>query len=242
MSKVLIRNANGITAEYLLDRERITIGRKAHNDIRLSDSSVSGDHAAIIAIGNDFFLEDLDSTNGTRVNRKPVKKCLLRDGDEIRIARHVLVFSQEAKPQNAPDDTVRDFRAAPAAPAARETTEMQDVTELQPFTTMLGQLPTEAVKPVPEAVTAPTRTGAIQILIGPGSGRSLELTKPITTLGKPGVQVAAISRRGGGYYFSFVEGTELPLVNGIPAGVPPAPLRDGDIIEVAGTSLGFFLK
>lgn len=241
MSKLVIRDANGMTTEYPLDRERIAIGRKAHNDIQLSDSSVSGDHAVIVAIGNDFFVEDLDSTNGTRVNRKPIKKCLLRDGDEIRIARHALIFMHEAKPQHTPDEAVRNFRTAPSAPAGQEVTEMQDMTELRPFTTMLG-LPTQVGKSGAEAVAGAVRSGAIQILTGPGTGKSLELAKPVTTLGKPGIQVAAISRRDDGYYLSFVEGAELPLVNGVPAGAPATLLRDRDIIELAGTSLEFFLK
>ena len=84
MSAKLVLSLNAsVLGEYGLEKERITIGRKPDNDIQVDNLAVSGQHAAIITILNDSFLEDLDSTNGTFVNGKLIKKHALKNGDVI---------------------------------------------------------------------------------------------------------------------------------------------------------------
>ena len=85
MGKLVLYLADGTTLDVRLARERITIGRRADNDVCLPYPAVSGEHAAVVTILSDSFLEDLGSTNGTLVNGKPVAKHLLRDGDQIDI-------------------------------------------------------------------------------------------------------------------------------------------------------------
>ena len=83
----------------------------------------------------------------------------------------------------------------------------------------------------------------LQVLSGAFAGRELELTKALTTLGRPGVQVAAITRRAEGYYIVHVEsGTEgdFPLVNGQPIGAQARKLSDNDVVQLAGVKMGFF--
>ena len=82
--------------EFALNKERITIGRKAQNDLQIESQSASGEHARIVTLGPDSFLEDVGSTNGTRVNGTPVTKHLLRNGDMIEIGNHSLRFVSEA--------------------------------------------------------------------------------------------------------------------------------------------------
>lgn len=82
----------------------------------------------------------------------------------------------------------------------------------------------------------------IQLLNGANAGKELELTKTLTTLGKPGVQVAVITRRPQGYFITHVEGTTLPIVNGKTLDVQAHPLNDHDVIELAGVKMEFFLK
>ena len=84
--------------------------------------------------------------------------------------------------------------------------------------------------------------GAIQLLSGGNAGRELELSKPLTTLGKPGVQVAVMTRRPQGYFITHVEGAQRPTVNGQPIGAAPHALKDHDLVEIAGTKMEFFLK
>ena len=73
MAKLILSLDNALLSEYQLDKERMTIGRRPTNDIHIDNLAVSGEHAAIVQMGNDFYIEDLESTNGTLVNEKPVK-------------------------------------------------------------------------------------------------------------------------------------------------------------------------
>jgi hypothetical protein len=84
--------------------------------------------------------------------------------------------------------------------------------------------------------------GAIQLLSGGNAGKELELSKPLTTLGKPGVQVAVLTRRPQGYFITHVEGANRPAVNGQQIGTAPHALKDHDVIELAGVKMEFFLK
>jgi FHA domain-containing protein len=92
MGKIVLYLADGTTLDIRLARERITIGRRADNDVCLPYPAVSGEHAAIVTILSDSFLEDLGSTNGTLVNGKPIAKHFLRDRDQIDIGRQKLVY------------------------------------------------------------------------------------------------------------------------------------------------------
>ena len=92
------------------------------------------------------------------------------------------------------------------------------------------------------ASAAPSRSGTIQILSGPSAGKELALTKPLTTLGKPGVQVAVIAKRPQGYFITHVEGANFPVVNGKQLDAQAHPLNDHDVIELAGVKMEFFLK
>lgn len=92
MGKLVLRQPDGSIREISLVRERMTIGRRADNDICLPFPAVSGEHAAVVTILDDSFLEDLGSTNGTLVNGKVITKHFLRDHDAIDIGRHMLVY------------------------------------------------------------------------------------------------------------------------------------------------------
>ena len=78
MGKLIVTLGSGETSEMALDKERVTIGRHSDNDISLDDKAVSGHHAVILTILQDSFLEDLDSTNGTEVNRHNIRKHRLK--------------------------------------------------------------------------------------------------------------------------------------------------------------------
>lgn len=249
MSKLILHGEDGGSREYLLDRERITIGRKASNDIQLDDSAVSGNHAVIITLGSDSFLEDLESTNGTRVNHKDAAKCVLHDGDEIKIARYKFTFVGEAEAQSAPGITIsatpaEQFAAPHAVRADADLdadTIMPDLTEVHPSSTLGTPVQADMLKPVIDAAGGGT-LGQIRILAGPGMSQRLELTKPATTLGKPGMQVAVITQRDGHYYLGMVEGDELPLLNGTEMKSLPCQLQHQDVIEIAGIQLEFTLR
>ena len=256
----LILSLDGQTlAEYNMTKERYTVGRLQDNDIRIDNAAVSGHHSLIINILNDSFLEDLNSTNGTYVNGKLIKKHALQHGDVITVGHHQLRYVDD-QAQSAPEDefektmviepskamekqVARATRAAEAAavkeaPAKRASGDAEAPRARKPFApTSTQEVDEEAVPVLPLA--------KLQVLSGTFAGRELELTKALTTLGRPGVQVAAITRRAEGYYIVHVESGKaegFPLVNGMAIGPQARKLADNDVIQLAGVKMGFFVS
>lgn len=234
MAKLVLTHHGKPLGEFALDRERITIGRRVSNDIVINFPSVSGEHACVITRRGRSFIEDLRSTNGTRVNGELVSKHYLQDGDEIVIGRHVLAFSGELAPG-----------AEPLPPEAMADTIIQ---RAAPNPVLSGTIPTDsalqrgkAPKSAAASSNEPMPLASMHILTGPGAGKELDLSRALTTVGKPGVQIAVITRRPQGYFFTHVEGQAYPLINGLPAGDHSHVLQDRDIIELAGTKLQFNL-
>jgi pSer/pThr/pTyr-binding forkhead associated (FHA) protein len=239
MARLILSLDSQVLAEYTMNRERYTIGRLADNDVRIDNPAVSGHHALIINILNDSFLEDLNSTNGTYVNGKLIKKHALQNGDVITCGHHQLRFVDGHSGENdqdefektmviTPSTVVQDrVRATPAEPAAA------GAEAPRPAPSPSGDQPSPVALP----------KAKIQVLSGSFAGRELALTKALTTLGRPGVQVAAITRRADGYYLVHVEsGTagDYPLLNGAPIGPQAKRLNENDVITLAGVKMGFF--
>jgi len=244
----LILSMDGLTLkEITLGKERTTIGRKPHNDIQIDNLAVSGEHAVIVTILQDSFLEDLGSTNGTVVNGQPVKKHFLQNNDVIELGKYKLKYVNEAPLGQAkaadfektmvlrPGSVRPAASAAAPAPAAAASA----AAGAKGFgDTVVNQGATAAAaKPA-----AAQKAAALQLLSGPNAGKELELTKPLTTLGKPGVQVAVITRRPQGFFITHVEGTSFPVVNGKPIDAQAHTLNDHDVIELAGVKMEFFHK
>ena len=286
MARLFLSLDNQVLAEYNMTKERYTVGRLPDNDVRIDNPAVSGHHSLIINILNDSFLEDLNSTNGTYVNGKLIKKHALQHGDVITIGHHQLRFSDQqineseqdefektmvipAGQQNADQLAKAEQAAEAAAEAAREAagsdaeSEAAAAVKLDPedAAALNDEPPPEKEKlapPPPPPPPTATQTGIdpasapsalplakLQVLSGAFAGRELELTKALTTLGRPGVQVAAITRRAEGYYIVHVESGkegDFPLVNGEPTGPQARKLSDNDVVQLAGVKMGFFLS
>ena len=265
MAKLILSMDGLVLKEIPLSKERTTIGRKAHNDIQIDNLAVSGEHAVIVTILNDSFMEDLGSTNGTLVNGNPVKKHFLQNNDVIELGKYKLKFIQEAgaQPAAAAADFEKTMVLRPsamkaaaeqakalagqpqAAAAARAAAVQAAGTAAQ--SAGIGEKPATPPAAAPAAAPAmaprPAQPlGAIQLLSGGNAGKELELAKPLTTLGKPGVQVAVLTRRPQGYFITHVEGAHPPTVNGQPIGSAPHALKDHDLVEIAGIKMEFFIK
>ena len=247
MSKLILSIDGSILKEIPLTKERTTIGRKPHNDIQIDNLAISGEHAVIITIYNDSFLEDLNSTNGTFVNNQSIKKHFLQTGDVITLGKYSLKYVSDVVQAPRNDDFERTvvFRPGTVAMAAAMPLSAESYGATSAITNTVSQTPnSEVITPpfvAPDPVT-PLPLGAIQILSGSNAGKELELTKSLTTLGKPKVQVAVIARRPQGYFITHVEGEKFPIVNGTVIGVQAQPLRDYDVIDLAGIKMTFFLK
>jgi hypothetical protein len=259
MARLILSLDSHVLAEYNMSKERYTIGRLPDNDVRIDNPAVSGHHSLIINILNDSFLEDLNSTNGTYVNGKLIKKHALQHGDVITIGHHQLRFSDQQSSEAEQDEFEKTMviptghqsseqlaraeqKAEAAAAASSALAERTDVRVDMPEPEPKAHTSTAAGldrRPSPNALPL----AKLQVLSGAFAGRELELTKTLTTLGRPGVQVAAITRRAEGYFVVHVESGEqgdYPLVNGQPIGAQARKLTDNDVLQLAGIKMGFF--
>jgi hypothetical protein len=274
MTAKLVLSLNGaVLREFPLNRERTTIGRRPESDVHIDNLAVSGQHALVITILNDSFLEDLGSTNGTYVNGKLVKKHALQHGDVITVGKHELKYVNEHASAVDSDFEktmiIRPGLGTPAVASVRHGATAAALAERPSVASQMrpGPLPERAPAPVAAAGPSPDQglnaataklpplplatalpggsptdvhlpMAKIQVLNGPAAGKELELKKALTTLGKPGIQVAVITRRAHGYFITQVEGP-APIVNGAPIGAQAHPLVENDVLELAGIKMEF---
>jgi ribosome-associated protein YbcJ (S4-like RNA binding protein) len=186
VAKIIITSEDKQVREVELVKERVTIGRKPHNDIALDHRAVSSQHATLTVMLDDAILEDLGSTNGTFINGQKVYRQKLADGDKVSIATFEL-----------------QFVASP-------------------------------MKPQP--------TGRIEVINGAHAGKRLALNKPLTTIGKPGTAVVAITYAAGTYMAAGIEGEGAPVLNGTPITGQSQRLTDGDVLDLSGTRMTFLAR
>ncbi len=257
----LILSLDGQTlAEYNMTKERYTVGRLPDNDIRIDNAAVSGHHSLLINILNDSFLEDLNSTNGTYVNGKLIKKHALQHGDVITVGHHQLRYVDDQAQQAPEDEFEKTMVITPSGQMEKQVAQAARVAEAAASAAAAAEAPRPApseglksrrsfapttTQEVDEGAAPALPLAKLQVLSGTFAGRELELVKTLTTLGRPGVQVAAITRRAEGYYIVHVESgkTEgFPHVNGMAIGAQARKLQDNDVIQLAGVKMGFFLN
>jgi pSer/pThr/pTyr-binding forkhead associated (FHA) protein len=255
MARLVLSMNNQVLAEYNMSKERYTIGRLPDNDVRIDNPAVSGHHSLVINILNDSFLEDLNSTNGTYVNGKLVKKHALQHGDVITIGHHQLRFVDEQVEPAGADEFEKTMIIRPGAqagaPSQRRIEEAvaraEAVAPVAARASVAQPRPASAPAAAAHARPAPSKAALprakLQVLSGVFAGKELELTKALTTLGRPGVQVAAVTRRAEGYFVVHVDSGEpgnYPKVNGKAIGPQARRLNNNDVIELAGVKMGFF--
>ncbi|WP_457282074.1 FHA domain-containing protein [Polaromonas sp. P5_D5] len=215
MPKMIVSIDGVVIKEVQLTKDRTSLGRRPYNDIVIDNLAVSGEHAVLQMTGNEVYLEDLNSTNGTYVNGKAVKKLLLQNSDTVEIGKYKIKYVNEAAPAGFEKTMIIKAGSAGLVPPA----------------------PTGS--PVASTEAGTGLTAAIKVMSGAAAGREVALVKVVTTIGKPGVAVAAITKRPQGFVVAHVEGTGKPTLNGAPIGAEPVVLKNGDMLELAGTQMQF---
>lgn len=231
MSRLILSLDSQVLAEYNMTKERYTVGRLPDNDVRIDNPAVSGHHSLIINILNDSFLEDLNSTNGTYVNGRLIKKHALQHGDVITIGQHQLRFVDTNADESDQDEFEKTMVINPRTQSEVALSHARAAVE-DAASDARGRRNGQLV-----------RIARLQVLTGQFAGRELELVKALTTLGRAGGQVAAITRRSDGYYIVQVSGSPDgagPTVNGRGLSGQARRLEDSDVIELAGVKMGFF--
>jgi pSer/pThr/pTyr-binding forkhead associated (FHA) protein len=223
MPKMIVSIDGVVIKEVQLTKDRTSLGRRPYNDIVIDNLAVSGEHAVLQMTGNEVYLEDLNSTNGTYVNGKAIKKRLLQNSDLVEIGKYKIKYVNEAAaPDYEKTMVIKPASAALAALAAAG-----------------GAGGAPAAAPVTADAAGVSLQGAIKVMSGAAAGREVALVKVVTTIGKPGVAVAAITKRPQGFVVAHVEGAGKPMLNGVPIGAEPVSLKNGDMLELAGTQMQF---
>jgi pSer/pThr/pTyr-binding forkhead associated (FHA) protein len=212
-----------VIKEVQLTKDKTTLGRRPYNDIVIDNLAVSGEHAVLQMVGQDVYIEDQNSTNGTYINGRAVKKQLLQHNDTVEIGKYKIKYLVEDSADYEKTMVLKPGQV-PAASGVRAMS-------TQPAGMPQSNFGGLGSGNVPQA--------SIKVLSGAAAGREVALTKVVTTVGKPGVQVASITKRPGGYVFAHVEGSSRPTVNGSAVQSDPVHLKDGDVIELAGTQMQF---
>ncbi|MBS0493538.1 MAG: FHA domain-containing protein [Proteobacteria bacterium] len=215
MPKMVVAIDGVVIKEVALAQERTTVGRRPYNDVVIDNLAVSGEHAVFVRSGDDVLVHDLGSTNGTYVNGKPIKQQVLRNGDIVEMGKYKIRFLLDA-PVSDYDKSMGFANSALHAERSGSLT-------------------------VPASMPAPLvgGNGIVRVVTGPAAGREVALTKVVTTIGKPGVAVASITRRHHNFVLAHVDGGQLPLLNGAPIGADPIALKHGDRIALAGAEMEF---
>jgi len=212
MGKLVVSLDGVVIKEVQITKDKTTLGRRPYNDIVIDNLAVSGEHAVLQMLGNDVFIEDLNSTNGTYINGKAIKKQLLAHNDTVEIGKYKIKYLVDDSAEYEKTMVMRPGSAGAAAPVA--------------------------ASPLASTASA-VNAASIKVLNGSAAGRIVTLTKVVTTVGKPGVQVASITKRPTGYVLAHVEGGLRPMINSVPVSGDTAPLNNGDLIELAGTQMQF---
>ena len=223
MGKLVVSLDGVVIKEVQITKDKTTLGRRPYNDIVIDNLAVSGEHAVLQMVGADVFIEDLNSTNGTYINGKAVKKQLLTHNDTVEIGKYKIKFLVEDGTDY--EKTMIMKPGAMPPPGASSSSGYARTTGLS--SSGFGTL------------GAATTPASIKVLNGAAAGREVLLTKVVTTVGKPGVQVASITKRPGGYVLAHVEGALQPSVNGNAVVGETVHLKNGDVIELAGTQMQF---
>ena len=220
MPKMIVSIDGVVIKEVQLTKERTMLGRRPYNDIVIDNLAVSGEHAVMHMTEDEVELEDLGSTNGTYVNGKAIKRQVLRNGDTIEVGKYKIRFLQDE--QDGGYEKTMIFKPGMVPPP-------------------LAPRPAAATAPAaaPATASAAPLSAVIRVLSGAAAGREVALTKVVTTIGKPGVAVASITRRHHGFVLAHVEGPDTPMHNGARIGQAPVPLHTGDMLELAGTEMQF---
>jgi len=214
MPKLMLKFEAAFIREIKLDKPSYTLGRKEDNDIVLDNAAVSGHHCKMYESGGTWFVEDLNSTNGTFVNGKKTLKAGLKPGDTINLVKFSLVYMDEApapKPAEPPLPEQRQKTPLGALEVLENPADARKDFELTALSTYIGKSAQAAV---------PYKSGGLF-----GGGPEL---------------AAVITKRPEGYFLNPIK-EDYAKYNGNPLR-EKVMLKDDDTIEVGSTRFRYFVK
>ena len=224
MAKLVLTLKGKVINQYFIDKPSISIGRDASNDIAIDDPLLSREHIRIVSVGEDEIAEDMQSSNGSQINGRPLGRQILQHLDIIGLGSHQL----------------RYMSSRAAADVDFERTMM-----IQALTRQGESDPAIIALPAARSAKSKLPQGSVVVLESPDThtkGENIRLKDVVTTFGIPGEQLIVLTRRPKGFFITHVEGTQFPRINRQLIGNAPHALRDGDLIEAAGYHLKFKIE
>ncbi len=243
MAKLVLKFKEAVLKEITIEKDHVMLGRKPENDLVIDNLAVSGFHAKILKEKDQYVLEDMGSLNGTYVGGDRITRRTLRDGEQILIGKHTIEFiAPELKPAEAAPQPAQRQKALD------ETVVLDPRFQQQ----LLGRVASEprSASPVIEKSDV---LGGFVVVEGSSDKREYELRDRVTTIGRDssaGIRLrgwftpkvmALINRRKEGYFISPAAKNKLPKVNGVEIR-ERYDLKDGDVVEVPGMKLQFYVK
>ncbi len=221
MDRLVIIDGDVETQEFMLNQKQVSLGRDQSNDVCLSDKSVSRHHANVLKVATKYFLEDANSTNGTRLNGFDIKKHILKNGDEFDIGKYKLRF-QEAGVIAGEEDLDKTVVLRPR----------QEIRQVHAAVDKKPQSP---------GFSTSKKNARIRILSGQEEGEMKSVDKSFFTIGKPGGDLILINRRHTGYFLLKMGGEIPPSVNGEAVRAGGVELQDGDRVKLGELDFEFVL-
>ena len=218
MGKLVVSLDGVVIKEVQITKDKTTLGRRPYNDIVIDNLAVSGEHAVLQMAGARRLHRRPEQHQRHLHQRQGVKKQLLQHNDTVEIGKYKIKYLVEDGTDYEKTMIMKPGSFPGACP---------------------GRMRRSGSRPTSARSAAAVTPAAIKVLNGAAAGREVNLTKVVTTVGKPGVQVASITKRPGGYVFAHVEGSSRPTVNGNPLVGESVSLKNGDVIELAGTQMQF---
>jgi hypothetical protein len=244
MAKLILKYEAAVLKEIPLSKPLLTIGRTPGNDLVIDNPAVSGHHAKLIVEQDHFLVEDMNSLNGTFLNNQRIRKSSLKDGDEILIGKHTLIFQGDGA---VPVAEAVGERTQPIKPMAEETMVL-DTKKRREFLQKATSIATEGVSPA-----AQEKIGCLTVIHGKTDQREYILTGKLTVIGKSEMATvrlkgwftpkvaAVINRKEGSYNISPSDKAGAAKVNAQKL-ASPQDLKEGDTIEVSGVRLQFYFR
>jgi len=226
MAKLILKFNDVVIDQIVLKQGDMNIGRRPGSEVLLDNMAVSGNHASIFTIGEDSFVQDLNSTNGTFVNNKRIAKHHLEHNDVIAIGNHSLTYLNEKAAKSGADFA---------------KTVIINPQKQEEMIAQAGKIASASAKESSPAVE--TRLGSLFILSGANNGKRVDLTSAVTNLGRAGKRAGVISRAGNGRYILLPgDSNEALRLNGLKVSASGEELKNGDVIEAADSRMQFYLK
>jgi pSer/pThr/pTyr-binding forkhead associated (FHA) protein len=249
MAKLILKFEAAVLKEIPLDKGSLSIGRSPGNDVVIDNLAVSGHHAKLSLDQDHYVIEDMSSLNGTFLNNQRIRRSLLKDGDEILIGKHTLVYRDEGGVEAPAGAAVEKTQQLPAQPPAQPAAPKMDSTVVLDTKKRREFLAQATAVATGGAAESKERLGCLIVLDGKTDQREYILTSKLSVIGKSDMasvklkgwfapKVAAVINRREGHYEIAPADKAVAKVNSELLSAPRA-LKEGDIIQIGGVKLQF---